>query len=328
MELVNPDYNPMPQDPVAGRVETSDGMSLRYARWLTTRPPCKGTVLLLNGRAEYIEKLYETISDLRGQGFDVLTFDWRGQGGSSRLVSDPRRGFIDHFDQYLEDLDTIMEKVALPDCRAPFFVLAHSTGALVAMLAAPAYVNRIQRMVLCSPLFEMMPHLISQNFIKWMAGTMHVLGLGSLYMAGGPTPDKDRAFAGNKLTSDSRRFKRNTDFAGEFRHLTIGGPTASWVFASCRAMDKINDPDFEASVSIPILMICAGNDTVVNNRKAEMLGARLRSGSCLIIPGARHELLQERDIFREQMLAAFNAFVPGSMSERQSGSRDTAEAGR
>jgi lysophospholipase len=31
----------------------------------------------------------------------------------------------------------------------------------------------------------------------------------------------------------------------------------------------------------------------------------------LTVDGARHELLQEADIFREQVLAAFDAFVPG-----------------
>ena len=42
---------------------------------------------------------------------------------------------------------------------------------------------------------------------------------------------------------------------------------------------------------------------------------KLRSGRALVIPGARHELLQERDHFREQLLAAFLAFVTGSTSE-------------
>ena len=36
------------------------------------------------------------------------------------------------------------------------------------------------------------------------------------------------------------------------------------------------------------------------------------SASLLTIDGARHEILQEADIYREQLLAAFDAFVPGS----------------
>ncbi len=302
----------MPANPHAGEVETKDGITLRYAHWRTTNPPSKGTVILLHGRAEYIEKLYETVSDLREKGFDVLTFDWRGQGGSSRMLDDTRKGFVEHFDQYIIDLDTILTEVALPDCRAPYYILAHSTGSLVALLAAPLFANRIRRMVLTAPLLKFGTIPIAQNSLKWITGAMHVFGLGNAYMAGGATPDENRPFSGNKLTSDLTRFQRNAQFAADERDITIGGPTASWLFAASRAMDQINDPDFHNQITIPTLLICAGKDQVVDNEAAEHLGRRLRSGSCLIIPGAKHEMLQERDRYREQLLAAFYAFVPGS----------------
>ena len=312
MELANPKYNPMPPNPNVGQILTDDGISLRYAHWSTIKPPTKGTVLLLHGRAEYIEKLYETVTDLRENGFDVLTFDWRGQGHSDRMLDDPRRGFVEHFDQYIKDLDAIMTQIVLPDCRAPYFILAHSTGSLVALLAAPLFANRIRRMVLGSPLLKFGAIPIAQNLLKLTSGFLHVTGLGKTYMAGGATPDEDRSFTGNKLTNDTKRFKRNFDFAAEHRDITIGGPTASWVFAATRAMEIVNEPDFHSQITIPTLIICGGNDQVVDNEAAEHLGRRLRSGSTLIIPGAQHELLQERDFVREQMLAAFHAFVPGS----------------
>ncbi|MGB7286363.1 MAG: alpha/beta hydrolase [Salaquimonas sp.] len=316
MKLANPKYNPMPSNPQAGEVMTKDGIKLRYAHWRTTNPPTIGTVLLLHGRAEYIEKLYETATDLREKGFDVLTFDWRGQGGSSRMLEDPRKGFVEHFDQYVMDLDTIISEVALPDCRGPYYILAHSTGSLVALLAAPLFANRIRRMVLAAPLLKFGTLPLAQNAVKWLTGAMHVFGLGGTFMSGGATPDENRPFSGNRLTSDLERFQRNAQFAGDERDITIGGPTASWVFAASRAMDRVNDPDFHNQITIPTLLVCAGNDQVVDNEAAEHLGRRLRSGSCLIIPGAKHELLQERDRYREQLLAAFYAFVPGSETER------------
>ncbi len=317
MLLANPDFNPMPPNAVAGKVATPDGINIRYAHWRTTNPPCKGTVLLLHGRAEYIEKLYETVGDLRGNGFDVLTFDWRGQGGSDRMLEDPRRGFVEHFNQYVTDLDTIVTEVALPDCRAPFYILSHSTGSLVALLAAPMNANRIRRMVVTSPLLGLKSVPIAQTWLKWLTGALHVLGMGDRYMSGGATPDENRAFSNNKLTSDIKRFQRNAEFAGQFRNTTIGGPTASWLFAATRAMEVVNDPDFHSQINIPTLIVCAGNDQVVENQAAEHLGRSLRSGSCLTIPGARHELLQERDRVREQLLAAFYAFVPGSQEKRK-----------
>ncbi|MEZ5871077.1 MAG: alpha/beta hydrolase [Nitratireductor sp.] len=311
MELVQPTDNPMPPNPVSGHVETVDGVKLRFARWKTPHAPSKGTVLLLHGRAEYIEKLYETVADLRKAGYDVLTFDWRGQGGSSRLLKDRKRGYVANFDQYVTDLDTILEKVALPDCRAPYFILAHSTGALVAMLAAPKLANRIQRMVLSSPFFGFGRMPIGPGILKWVAGLLSLVGLGGAYMAGGPNPDEKRMFTANRLTSDTRRFSRNTGFASQFPDLSVGGPTAGWLLASSKAMETVSDPDFIGSINIPSLLVMAGNDQVVSNRAIEEMGRRLRSGHCVTIDGARHEILQERDVYREQLFAAFRAFIPG-----------------
>ena len=208
-----------------------------------------------------------------------------------------------------------MTEVALPDCRGPFYILAHSTGALVALLAAPHMGNRLRRMVLLAPLLGFGSVPIAKNTLKWLCGTLHVAGLGSLYMAGGATPDENRAFKGNQLTSDLKRFQRNAKLAGEFRDLTIGGPTATWLFAAARAMERVARTEFHSHVTIPTLVICAGNDEVVDNRAAELLCRRLRSGSCLTIPGARHEMLQERDSVREQALAAFYAFAPGGRDQ-------------
>ena len=44
----------------------------------------------------------------------------------------------------------------------------------------------------------------------------------------------------------------------------------------------------------------------------EAYARHLRLGSLLMIDGARHEILQEADIYREQLLAAFDAFIPGT----------------
>ena len=42
------------------------------------------------------------------------------------------------------------------------------------------------------------------------------------------------------------------------------------------------------------------------------MAAALRAGGQVVIPGARHEILMERDPIRAQFWAAFDAFVPGS----------------
>ncbi len=312
MNLVSTENNPVPEDARSGMLPTADGSQLRYAHWRTTRPPCKGTIVLLQGRSEFIEKYFETIVDLRQRGFDVCTFDWRGQGGSSRLLGDPAKGYIDSFDQYLIDLETVFMGVALPDCRPPYFMLAHSMGGLVALLSAPKMASRVNRLMVCCPLVRFGELPVPRGLLGFAAGLLSTIGMGSVQLGGAGSSNERRRFAGNRLTADLRRFERNIGLAVSHPEIAVGGPTAAWLFAAGQAISKLDDPDFIGSITIPTLLIGGGADNVVSLRAIEELGFKMRSGHTIVIAGARHEILQERDLYREQLLAAFDAFVPGS----------------
>ena len=130
--------NPVPDNRTEGYFETHDGHKLRYAVFRCKQPVAKGTVVLLQGRNEFIEKYFETIRDLTAKGLWVATFDLRGQGGSGAAAQKhPSRGHVRRFSDYERDLDDFLEQIVLPDTRLPFYLLAHSTGALIALSAAP-----------------------------------------------------------------------------------------------------------------------------------------------------------------------------------------------
>src|SRR5438876_10966054 len=130
MTLVSIPANPVPDDVVAGTLNTPDGLALRFARWAPPRGR-KGTVCLFQGRAEFIEKYFETVRDLRARGFAVATLDWRGQGMSERALRNPRKGYVGDFSDYGIDLATFVRDVVLPDCPPPVFARVHSMGATV-----------------------------------------------------------------------------------------------------------------------------------------------------------------------------------------------------
>ncbi len=304
--------DPLPDQAMAEIFRAHDGKQIRYARFGATAKPLKGTVIVLSGRNECIEKYFETIRDLQTRGFAVAIFDWRGQGRSDRLIRDAMRGHVDSFDSYVRDLEQFFDEIVLPDCRGPFYILAHSVGALIALLAAPAMVNRVRRMVLAAPFLELKKTPLPMTWIRRLTAILCWVGLGRIYVGGGPRLREPRPFAGNVLTSDARRYARTTKLYQQFPGLALGGPTAAWMHAACVAAEKIMDPDFMAKIHIPSLFLAAGADAVVSTRAIENYATRLRSGTVLTIDGARHEILQEADIFREQALAAFDAFIPGS----------------
>jgi lysophospholipase len=305
--------NPLPANADAGTFTTRDGKRIRYALFGATGRPMRGTVILLQGRNECIEKYFETIGDLQEAGLGVATFDWRGQGGSQRLLRNPRRGNVRRFAHYAADLEQFYQDIVLPDCRLPLYVLAHSTGALVALLAASSLVNQVQRMVLCAPLFVISGIPFSMRAARRLTGFLRLLGAGGMRL-GGRGSDKPPLFEGNVLTSDAERFRRNVAIYQRHPELALGSPSIGWVNAACMAAATVTDSEFLAGLHIPVLFVAAGADRVVSTRAIEDCARRMRSASILTIDGARHEILQEADIYREQMLAATKAFMLGEVT--------------
>ena len=182
MKFVSIPANPVPENGLAGVVKTPDGVSLRFGRW-EPPPGRRGTVVILQGRAEFIEKYFETVRDLRARGFAVATFDWRGQGLSDRAFADRRKGYVRNFAQYAMDLDTIMEQVVLPDCPPPYFVLGHSMGGAMAIRACHDGRRWFERVVLSAPMLALPPRRFD-GLAGPMARVMRILGRGSAYVPG------------------------------------------------------------------------------------------------------------------------------------------------
>jgi len=301
--------NPAPPAHAAGYFTADDGMPLRYALFRATMRPHFGTIVLLPGRNETIEKYYETITDLTRMGYDIAILDWRGQGFSGRQLADPKRGHVRSFDDYAGDLRRFLDAVVLPDCRSPYHLLAHSMGALVALVAAPALSSQIDRMVLSAPLLDFAETPLPRRWLRRLTGLLSALGFGGRYLHG--RGDRPQPFATNVLTSDPARFARNRairDIAPEF---ALGGPTIGWAAAACRAIDRVRDPEYIATLHVPMLLVAAGADRVVSNRAIEDFARRPRAGATLTVDGARHELMQEIDLYREPFLAAVHAFLSG-----------------
>jgi len=112
---------------------TSDQKSLRYGIWYSLKEKPNGSILLLNGRREFMEKYSETIDELNHKGFNVYSLDWRGQGLSSRMLANRHKGFIDDYDVYLNDLNLLVTKIVKPESVHPLIIIAHSMGGHIAL---------------------------------------------------------------------------------------------------------------------------------------------------------------------------------------------------
>jgi lysophospholipase len=313
MELTAIPGNPIPGNGRVSTVELADGICLRVARWRPTVKRMNGTVLLIQGRAEFIEKYFETIADLRRRGFCVVTFDLRGQGRSMRMLSDPRKGHVDSFEEYVRDIEAVLSQV-MPSMPRPHFGMAHSMGAASLLLALEAGEQRLDRAMLLSPLAGL-ARVRSPLAAEALAYTLDFVALGGRYVpGGGPVSPSTKPFEGNRLTSDPVRYGRVASIIAAAPDLAIGDPTIRWALSMFQTFRRFAHRDFGRAIQVPTLILIPGADPLCDSRASEELSTRIRGCMSIIIPGARHELLLERDVYRSQVFAAMDAFLPGELS--------------
>jgi lysophospholipase len=184
-------------------------------------------------------------------------------------------------------------------------------GGAILLAQARAGRSDFERLVLTSPMIEI-HGLRFPRTIRAFIGALSMLGLGRAFApGGGGDPYMNRGFRGNVLTSDPVRFERIAAVVAAAPELAIGDPTVGWIKAAFRLMQQFKNPEYPRRILTPTLVVAGGADALVDTPATESFAGRLKAGRFITLPGARHEILMERDPFREQFWAAFDAFVPG-----------------
>lgn len=293
-----------------GYFEPEAGGRLRFARFEPEEGTPRGSVVLIQGRTEFVEKYSaEVIPELVESGFQVWTFDLRGQGLSDRLLKERLKGHIDSFYTYVRDLRSFLQDVVEPKLApGPCYLLSHSLGSLLALLYLREDPSFFDRAVLISPLLGM-PSPLPDWALSFLAKAAIWLGLEKEFMSIGKYVKKPRIFEGNPWTSDRGRLHRTTAMMEKNPDLEIGGVTFRWFYEALRAIDACFRPGFAAQITTPILIVASGDDRCVRLEATQRFAPGLLRGKMIVLEGAAHEILFERDVFREKFWNLFFDFV-------------------
>ena len=96
----------------------------------------RGTVLVLPGWGEWIEKYQECISEWNTRGYDVIIPEWRGQGLSTRFLIDRKKTWLPSFDILVDDLERLFKKELADKNKVStknILLFCHSMGAHVGL---------------------------------------------------------------------------------------------------------------------------------------------------------------------------------------------------
>lgn len=289
-------------------LRSRDDIELRTAHWPGPEGKAPGTIVLLQGRREFIEKYFEVVADLQDRGFEVYALDWRGQGLSTRPLANRQKGHVENFDLYLSDLELFMENIVLPRAPGPLYLVGHSMGGHLGLRFLHDHPGMFEKAALSAPMIDIelgMFGRVSRMLVKSM---MPLRRAEEYALFQGDFSEKTRAREVDLLSSDPERLEVEILNYRENPMLELGGVTYGWLAAAFRSIATLEAPGYPEAIETPVLMMTAGADKVVSQAAQTTFAQRMPHCQQKIIAGSRHEILMERDDLRNQFWKAFGGF--------------------
>lgn len=266
-----------------------------------------GAVVVVDGRTEFMAKYAEVFYDLRDSGFTFYIYDHRGQGGSSRLLSDPQKGHVEHFDDYVEDLQLFLRTVVKPAQQNTVFLLSHSMGGAISVLHERKYPGMVRGIILCSPMFSINTSPFPGILARTLSRGLRLLGFGARYVPGGGPYDARAAFQDNALTDSFARYELNRKYLTQNPGLSLGSPTVSWLDEAIGALYRIQNDT--TPIQTPMLLMVGDDDRVVGQKLQKEFCAAQPNCTFVLLAHGRHELLMEKDQVRDIVIAHIKNFL-------------------
>ena len=162
-----------------------DGTNLYEQYWLPDGPP-QAVVVIVHGINEHSGRYARLAADLTGRGYAVYAMDLRGHGRS-----DGERVMVRSFDEYLDDVEDLLQRVAEREPGKTLFLLGHSMGGAIVALLTIVRPPNIRGLILSSPalsiggsVFPVLRKLAAFFSAVWP--TLRVVGIGHRFISHDP----------------------------------------------------------------------------------------------------------------------------------------------
>ncbi|MEM0948240.1 MAG: alpha/beta hydrolase [Pseudomonadota bacterium] len=278
-------------------LRADDGVRIRAVFW---PDGAQGTVFLFPGRCEYVEKYGRTAANLAVRGFATLAVDWRGQGLSDRLLTNPDIGHVQRFTDYQFDVQACLALADAQGLPKPWFLLAHSMGGAIGLRALT---NRAP--FAAAGFSAPMWGIVIAPSLKHVAATVPRIAR-SMGLGGRQTPTTSPAsyflhapFEGNFLTTDETYWAYMTRQAAFHPRFRLGGPSLTWLaeaLSETYALQTLSPPSVRTIIGV------GTEEKIVDVTAMKRVAARWATAELVVYQGAEHELLMERPDVRTAFL--------------------------
>ena len=243
---------------------SDDGTNIRFGRW---NEDGDKDLLIVHGLAEHLGRYQHVGEFFAAQGWRVTAIELRGHG-----ESEGKRGHIDMWIRYREDLQSVMACVG-----RPMAILAHSMGGLVTLYSMQAPLTpEVRCVALSNPLLGLFH---KPPTLKVKAGRLLSKILPSFSMP-------------NELNVE--HISRSADIVEAYKNdpLVFKTITARWGAEMLRTLDEVNEA--APKLTQPLLMNIGTGDQICSPDAGQDFAGRY-GGDCTlkVYEKLYHELLNE-----------------------------------
>lgn len=248
------------------------------------------TVMLVHGFTENAFKYAELIWALLHLRFSVVAYDQRGHGRSWRdeALSAPCVTHVDHFSEYIADLQAVCDRYTAVSAR-PFFLFAHSMGGAVASLFLEKNPHVFSAAVLSSPMIAPatggIPAPVA-SAVGIIAGLLGRAKKHPFFMKPYSGPED---FA-TSCATDPERFAWYDAVKASRTEFQNSIPSYQWSAEALRVTAQILAAGAPEKIACPVLLFSADADSSVLPGPQQDFIRRVPDGKYSFVKESRHEI--------------------------------------
>lgn len=267
-------------------------------------PGRRGSLVFAGGRADFIEKYLEPLGHWHARGWNVASFDWRGQGHSRGSIVG---GNFSDFDPLVRDGGELIDDV-IATGPGPHVAIAHSMGGHLLLRILAERRPALAAAVLVAPMLAVNSAPLPPSAGRLVARCAARLGAERRIWQERAGLSEGGRIRRVNLTHCEERFEDELWWKEREPAFHLGPPSWGWLDGAFRSTAR-HDETALKQVDIPVLLLGTDRDRLVDPRAIRRAAALLPKAELLMFEYAAHELLRESDGVRLEALARIDSFL-------------------
>lgn len=290
-------------------IKHSDGSKIRVGV-LKTKKTHKKTIIICPGRASFIEKNEIAAKTFDELGFNVYVIDWRGHGGSDRIIQHAQKVFIKSYDQYVEDIKSTIKSIPLSKRKNISLYGGSMGGHIVMRFLQKNPEQKIEAAILIAPMFDVQTQPFPKFAAKIIAWLKTKIGCEGSYCYGfGNFDPKRDVFEKQKNTHNKKVFEKQKKVTLNHPQFVTGGPTFGWLHSTFESIKEVNNCNALKVIKTPIFIAYADQDRFVDNSNVENIEKCLQKVESKLYENSYHHIMHETPDIQKKLVEDIKKFL-------------------